>query len=419
LTLCGLLLIPMFAVTGAAVRLFHEKQTNIAETWRTAGEVNLQAGQAAAAIEDFRNALSYVPESLQLQLQLADALAEQGQLDEAQNYLSSLRSADAEYSPVNLALARVAAQRGDVEAATRYYHDAMYGHWPKEAHANRFAARKELIEFLLGNKRQDAARAESLSMAADNPADPEIRAQAAEFLFQAGDAQDALAEYERVLGMSPENAEALAGSGKAALALGDYPEAERYFAKAIERGIKDPEIEMDRGISEEAAEIDPFEAQLSDKERRKRVLRLFAAAEKRADGILGRQARFDLGDEGAERRRLHARVRSREAAAGIDHVDGDAGLADHLAHHRESAPPGQRIEALRTHVEADPQPRGQRVRGELPKNLSLRELIRNPDWEAKARNWSLDVEKAASSRCGPGTITDRAIAMIAQQHKEN
>jgi tetratricopeptide (TPR) repeat protein len=364
LTLCGLLLIPTFAVTGVVVRLFHEKQSKIAENWRAAGEANLRAGHAKVAIEDFRNALLYRPDNMQLQLELAQALVEQGQLDEAQNYLLGLRNTDPEDSPVNLELARVAAQRSDVEAATRYYHDAMYGHWPKEAHANRFASRKELIEFLLKNGRQDAARAESLSMAVDNPADPEIRAQAGDYLLQAGDAQDALAEYERVLRTEPNNADALAGSGKAALTLGDFREAERYFAKAIERGAKEPELELDRSVSKEAAEIDPFEAQLSEKERGKRVLKLFAAAEETAKACF-------------------------PSVLGIG----------------EAASIG--LKNLAT------------ARAELPKKLSSRELIRNPDWEPKALNWSLEVETAASSQCGPGTNTDRAIAMIAQQHKEN
>jgi thioredoxin-like negative regulator of GroEL len=50
---------------------------------------------------------------------------------------------------VNLALARVAARRGSVEDATRYYHNAMYGVWPSEPDANRNRARVELIKFLL------------------------------------------------------------------------------------------------------------------------------------------------------------------------------------------------------------------------------------------------------------------------------
>jgi tetratricopeptide (TPR) repeat protein len=364
LSLCGLLLIPMFAVTGVVVRLFHEKQASIAEDWRAAGEVNLRAGHPEVAIEDFRNALLYSPESMQLQLELAQALVEQGQLDEAQSYLFNLRGVDPENSLINLELARVAVRRGNVDAATSYFHDAMYGHWFSNAHENRLASRKELIEFFLKNNRHDAARAESLSMAADNPADPDIRAQAADYLLQAGDAQSALAEYQRVLRMEPNNAAALEGSGKAALELGSFSEAERYFTRAIQRGSTDPELEFNRSLSQEAADLDPFNSRLRDQERRKRILRLFAAGEKRAKACFP----------------------SIFAGAGATAPD--------------------RLKSLAT------------ARAGLPKQLSSSGLAAHPDWEHQALNWTFDVEKAAAEQCGPGTVTDRAIILIAGQHKE-
>ncbi|HUI74704.1 MAG TPA: tetratricopeptide repeat protein [Candidatus Acidoferrum sp.] len=354
----------MFTITGVIVRLFHEKQAKIARDWRAAGEANLAAERSVVAIEDFRNALLYSPDSTQLQLELAQALTEQGQFDEAQDYLLNLRTADPENSLINLQLARIAVRRADVDAATTYFHDAMYGHWPNNPHTNQLATRKELIEFFLSHNRRDAARAESLSMAADNPADPDVRVQAADFLLQAGDAQSSLAEYQRVLRMEPDNADALAGSGKAALATGRFAQAARYFNQAILHGSQNPEIERDRDVSSEAAELDPYDVHLNDRGRQRRILRMFDAA--------------------------HARVKSCFPVL----LEGS------------KVPVPDQLKTLAAERVA------------LPKQLTGQELALHPELEKTALAWVFDVERSASSQCGTGTVTDAAIELIAGQHKE-
>jgi tetratricopeptide (TPR) repeat protein len=354
----------MFTITGVVVRLFHEKQAKIAQDWRDAGEVNLAAGRAVVAIEDFRNALLYSPDSTEMQLELAEALVEQGQLDEGENYLLNLRSGDPENSLINLQLARVAVLRGNVDKATTYFHDAMYGHWPNDPHKNQLATRRELIEFFLSHNRKDAARAESLSMAADNPADPDVRVQAAEFLLQAGDAQSAFAEFQRVLRMEPENAEALTGGGQAALALGQFGNAERYFTQAILRGPKDPELERKRDISADAADLDPYNSQLNDRERQRRILRMFGAAQDRAASCLP----FILPGG--------------------------------------KSPVPEQFKNLAVE------------RAALPKLLASRDLALHPELEKSVLAWIFDVERTASSQCGAGSATDAAIVLIAGQHKE-
>lgn len=365
LSLCGLLLIPLFTVTGVIVRLFHEKQAHLAQEWRAAGDARLAESRSSAAIEDFRSALLYAPESALLQLELAKALAEQGQTAEAQDYLLNLRGEDPEDSPVNLELARIAAQQKAVEKATAYYHDAMYGHWPQNAHEQRFAARSELIEFLLKTGRNGSARAEAVSMAVENPADPEARIRAANYLLQAGDAQTALAEFRRAAQLEPGNASAYSGAGNAALAEGDFVGAERYFARAIQRGVKDPDIAGRRETAALAAELDPFVSNLTDTDRRRRVLRIFHAAEGRAKACL--PAMFSGGP----------------------------------------TPVPDNLKTLAAQ------------RNALPHDLTLPDLLLHPDLESKALNWALQTEKAAAQQCGTGGITDEAIALIATTHRES
>jgi predicted Zn-dependent protease len=358
-----LLLIPMFTATGVIVRLFHDQQTKIASDWEKAGEVNLQTAHAQAAIEDFRNSLLYSPENNQVQLELAEALAAQGQLDEAEDYLFNLRSADPENSLINLELARIATRRGDVNAAVGYYHDAAFGQWPNDAHTNRVAARKELIQFLLAHNLRDQARAEALSLSADNPADPDIRTAAADFLSQAGDIQSALNEYQHILQLAPNNLDALTGGGKAALALYDFSEADRYFSRAIQHGSKDPDITTNRDLASAAAELDPFDVKLSDRERHERILEIFANAENRTKACLPAV------------------------------LTGGATLPDNL-------------KALAA------------TRAALPKSLSLAMFDTHPEYANQALAWAFAAENAASAQCA-GTLADRAIEFLAGKNKEN
>lgn len=364
LSICGLLLIPLFTVTGVFVRMFHDKQARIADDWRRAGQVNLAAARSNVAVEDFRNALLYSPDSTQLQLELAEALAQQGRLDEAQNYLLNLRSGDPENSLINLQLAHIASTHGDALAATSYFHDAMYGHWPDDPHSHQLATRKELIEFFLSHNRRDSARAESLSMAAENPADPEIRAQAADFLLQAGDAQSSLSEYERVLRMEPGNAQALVGSGKAALALGRFALATQDFTLAIQKGSKDPETARNKNVASAAENLNPYDTRLNDRDRQKRILRLFSLAEERATSCL-------------------PGVLPSPNAATPDQLKPLAAQ-----------------------------------RAALPKDLNARELATHLEIEKPVLDWVFAVESEAASRCGVGTPENAAIGLIGATRKE-
>jgi predicted Zn-dependent protease len=356
----------MFTTTGIIVRLFHDKQAKIASDWEKAGEVNLQSGHAQAAIEDFRNALLYSSDNSRVQLELAEALAAQGQLDEAENYLFNLRAANPENSMINLELARIAARRSDVETAVSFYHDAAFGQWPDNPAKSRVAAREELIEFLLKNNRRDQARAEALSMSANNPADPQIRAAAAGFLMQAGDVQSALDEYQHVLRVDPNDEAVLIGGGRAALTLYDFADADRYLSRAIQRGSRSPEVVPevvnDRDLAAAAAGLDITDKRLSDAQRRERTLEIFAAAEQRANSCM----------------------------PGV--LNNAATLPDNLKSFASQ-------------------------RAALPKSLTPAILASHPEFASPALDWALAVERAPAPQCAP-TITDRAIALIAAKNSK-
>jgi predicted Zn-dependent protease len=364
-----LLIAPLFATTGAIVRLFHAKQARIARDWRVAGGVNLRAGEVADAIADYRNSLLYEPGDGQVELDLARALARQGQVEEARNYLSSLHARDPENSAVNLELARIAAKTGDVDSVTFYYHEAIYGRWNASARENRLAARNDLIEFLLGHGRSEAARAEALAMSAEEPADADVRASAGEFLLRAGDPRGALEEFRRTLAIRPRHSVALAGAAHAAMALGRFGEAARdlalaeqlHVAGAARAGI--PDVARELAVASRAAELDPYAAGITDAERRRRAIRIFELA-------------------GARAKECFPDVLNPKAAIAPEWKELQSG------------------------------------RGALPAKLNLSVLAQHPEWEEPALSWAFAVEEAAQGACGGGSEGGAAVRAIAAAHPE-
>jgi Flp pilus assembly protein TadD len=347
----------MFTATGVVVRLFHDRQAQIAADWKKAGDINLQTGHAQTAIEDFRNALLYSPDNSQLQLDLAEALATQGKFEEATTYLFNLRAVDPENSLIDLELARISARQGDLDAAVGFYHDAAFGLWPDHTHDRRVATRKELIAFLLQHHRNDQARAEALSLAADNPVDPDTDTASAEFLLQSEDTQGALAEYQHALDLAPTNLEALVGAAQAAQELRDFSKADLYLARAIQHGDREAGAVADLARDSTAAEIDPFDTRLSNSERARRVIEIF----------------------------------------------NDANLRAKTCMMPEPRNPSKAWDDLKALVSA---------RAALPAKLTEAELKDNPDLANQALRWSFSVELAADAQCAP-SLNDRAIEALA------
>lgn len=141
-----------FAGVGHLVTRYTLNQQARGRKLYEVGLTATQAGHYEQAIDAFRAALTCDPTNSQYQLSLARALRDSNDphlLEEAESYLIALWQRTPQDAAVNLALARVAAHRGSIEDATRYYHNAMYGVWNSDPDNNRNRARVELIQFLL------------------------------------------------------------------------------------------------------------------------------------------------------------------------------------------------------------------------------------------------------------------------------
>ena len=236
------------------------------------------------AIADFRAALTCDPANSQYQLSLARALRDSNdprRLDEAESYLIALWQRTPQDAAVNLALARVAAHRGSIEDATRYYHNAMYGVWNSDPDVNRSKARIELIEFLLKKGAPDKAQSELMALATSLPPDPAAHLQTAQLFAQAHDNTGMLAQFQEVLRLDPENSAALAGAGEAAYRAGNYATAQRYLQQAVNLNSEDANSRDLLATADLILRINPFHSHISDAERNRRITAAFAQAGKR------------------------------------------------------------------------------------------------------------------------------------------
>jgi len=296
-----LLVLTLAAATGFAAvsHLVTRYTANQQARGRKLYELGLQSAKAAHfddAIAAFRAALTCDPSNSQYQLSLARALRDSNdprRLDEAESYLLALWQRTPQDAAVNLALARVAAHRGSIEDATRYYHNAMYGVWNSNLDANRNRARIELIQFLLKEGARAQADSELIALAAALPPDSAQHLQAAQLFRQVLDYPGALAQYEEVLHLDPGNPNALAGAGETAYLSGNYRSAERYLHSAVNANPSDTEARQLLDSTNLVLSSNPFRSHISDAERNRRITAAFAQAEDRLTAC-AQQSGIDL-----------------------------------------------------------------------------------------------------------------------------
>ncbi len=273
-----------FAAVGHLVSRYTANQQARGHKLYELGLADAKAAHYDDAIAAFRAALTCDPTNSQYQLSLARALRDSNdprRLDEAESYLLALWQRAPQDAAVNLALARVAAHRGSIEDATRYYHNAMYGVWTSDSDANRNKARLELIQFLLLKNARAQADSELIALSAALPADPAAHLQTAQLFEQAQDFSGAQAQDEEVLRVDPTNSAALAGAGETAYRSGNYVVAERYLRLAVNANPDDANSRQLLASTDMVLGANPFHSHISDAERNRRITAAFGQAEER------------------------------------------------------------------------------------------------------------------------------------------
>jgi len=270
-----------FAAVSHLVTRYRANQISRSHKLYEAGLADMNSGNSARAIDEFRAALTGDSGNSQYQLSLGRALRDAGHLDEAESYLETLWQKTPDDGPVNLALGRVAARRGSVDDSLRYYHNAMYGKWAADAEEHRRIARIELIEFLLQRGARREAESELIALDTFLPSDPSLHLQAAKLFMQAQDYPHALSEYEYVLRLDHGNLAAEAGAGEAAYQAGRYRTAQRYLQSAAGTNPLNENTRQLLQSSNLILETDPFVRRISDAERNRRIHQAFMKAGER------------------------------------------------------------------------------------------------------------------------------------------
>lgn len=275
--LSGLAIVAFLLVTGLS-HVYHGQQDSLAVSWYTRGVSDLQAGQFASAVSEFRTALRYAPENYSYQLDLAEALLGLKRVPEARAYLITLWERQPENGMVSLLLARIAAGDGKSDEAIRYYHNAIYATWPSDQESRRRDTRLELIEYLLRANSKAQAQSELLALAANVRDQPDQQTHLGELFLEAQDYEHALAAFRASL-KSPRRSQAdLAGAGMAAFKLGRYSLAQRYLQEAVTANAKDAQSAATLKTTELVLQMDPFRAQISLAQRNRAVAQAFKVA---------------------------------------------------------------------------------------------------------------------------------------------
>jgi len=277
LLISGLTVIFFLAVAGLA-KVYHHQQESIGDEFYARGAAYLKDGKLQNAVTEFRTALLYARDNLSYQLSLAQTLAAQHRTDEAYAYLLNLWQREPDNGTVNLELARILAAKGETNDAIRYYHNAVYAVWSNAREEQRRAVRLELVAFLLRANLKPQAQSELIALAANLPDDPALHAQVAGLFEQAEDYEHALAEYRQSLRQHREDADAMAGAGRAAFELGRYEQAQRYLQAAVTMNASETDSRALLETVTLTLQMDPFRRQLSSSRRNRIVIDAFQTA---------------------------------------------------------------------------------------------------------------------------------------------
>lgn len=279
----------LFFFTRSMAALNRRASVGIAREWYERAEKALKGGDKEAALAALRRATTNDHDELRYAIALANTLASVGHDEEARESLLRLRERNPESGEINLDLARLAANRKDVDEAAHYYHNALYGMWPTdELAAKRRSVRLEFARFLLNNHRTSDAIPELLLLESEVPDDLASQLQLGRLFLDADEAQHALTRFSEALKIAPQNTTALAGSGESEFRLGNYARAQRYLESAMKSGATESSVQHLLQVADLIVANDPLGARVGANERHRRLRVLIDNAVDRLRTCLGR-----------------------------------------------------------------------------------------------------------------------------------
>lgn len=273
-----LALVFLFGIAGFLTSSYREERQTLASLHFEKGKTLAEGSREGEAIEEYRAALSLARGDYDYQLQLALALMNEGNLNEAERHLQELLATDPTNAIPNWAMARIADRRNEVATAETYYHRALYGFWPPGTPVTRLEAHFELVDMLARSDAKPRLLAELLLLENELPDDPANRERVARLFLRADSPANAAQIFEDLVRKNKEDAGAYAGLGDAEFAQTNYIASRNAYRTANRLNPEDSVTQAKLDFSNQILDLDPTLRGLSSTERHRRSQELVRAA---------------------------------------------------------------------------------------------------------------------------------------------
>ena len=232
----------LFAVTLFLFRSFSAHRADLAVEAGDAGKQALAQHRPHDAISSLREALSYAPNQRDYKLLLAQALGEDGRIEEANNYFLNLRESEPGDGFINLQLARLARQRVQKQEAVDFYRASIFGDWKGEGDVHRRAVRLELAGYLIDQNDIQEAQSELFIVASNTRsiADAGLDLTLGDAFLRVADSANALKLYQKAMTDDPRNPLAYEKAGRVAYHQGDYAHARDWLEHGLRESAGNP-----------------------------------------------------------------------------------------------------------------------------------------------------------------------------------
>ena len=260
------------------------------------GQVLMQRGESAEAIERIKDAILIERDNRDYQRTLAQAQLAAGKTADAESTLTELLQSDSTDGLTNLIMGRVLVKEGQFAEGVSYFHRAIYGRWNENAAENQLRARFELIDLLAQRNSKEELLAELLSVQDLAPHDLKMRVRLGRLFLLAGSPARATDIFRGILHDAPANADAYAGLGEADFAKGDYRPAQRDFQTALRLAPDDQATRQRLDLCNDLLMLDPTVRGLGPAERFRRSLKLVELTTDATSQCVGQNPSPELRD---------------------------------------------------------------------------------------------------------------------------
>lgn len=233
-----------------------------------------RSGNVDEAVEEFRKALLFCPDTAEYRVSFAAALIEAGRLEEAESHLEQLLQEDPTNGELNLMFGRIAVRRNRLSKAIEYYQRAVYEYWPQDRVNERRKARLELIDLLAKTGRREELIGELMTLYANFPNDQALRARIGLDLLDHGATSEATQVFRELVRIAPKNADYHRGLAQAYFAGGEYVSARHEFERAMRLNPKDGFSGTQLKLTNSVIDLDPTLAGIREAERLRRAQNL-------------------------------------------------------------------------------------------------------------------------------------------------